>query len=125
MPERWRNCEIKLIMVHGPLDEPSHWSTYEPLVDDIIEVTERHFPAKGIVSTGGFVEVEEGEPVTELELAAAAKAVVRLAFVQDIQLQADASFSRRFDQAIVRLRDAIGRFGGDIWSLQEIAALLD
>jgi hypothetical protein len=113
MPERWRNCEIKLTLVHGPLDESPDWSTYEPLIDDIIEVTERHFPDKGIVTTGGFVEVEEGEPVTELELAAAAKAVVRLAFVQDIQRQADASFSRRFDQATIRLRDAIGRFEGD------------
>src|SRR4051812_19381113 len=111
MPDRWRNAEITLTIVHGDSAEPYDWDAYDDLTDAVIEIAERLFLGR-VTMSGRFVELEDGDPVAELALVAAAKEIVRLLYLEDAQWTEDDGGLRELDQAAFKLRDAIGNYVG-------------
>lgn len=114
MPDRWRNAVFTVTILHGDLEEPTRWEPYEPFMDELIDLADRHFPGR-VTTSGQFVEVIDGDSVEEMELMATAKEVVRLVYVEDAEWIEDEDMRRQLVRAAFRWRDAIGRLAGPGW----------
>ncbi len=60
-----REGNFTLTIVHGGLEEPIRWESYEPLMDNLIDLGNRHFPGR-VTTSGQVLEVIDGDPAEEV-----------------------------------------------------------